>query len=173
VHVVDDREFRANIHLAGGEGLYRGYIEGDKDISIKKYYVHLECYENITGHPMEKQFFRCVKFKKTKKHDEQFNNWLKSKKENQNENENDENEQKEEKPEEQESTENNKKRKKRSFDETPELDWKELAENNKLNTLRVEELKKFLGEHGLNKTGKKIELIQRVQSFFKPLEETV
>merc|ERR1719410_934901 len=43
------------------------------------------------------------------------------------------------------------------------LDWKKLAENDELKSLKVKDLKVYLAEHDLKKTGKKSELIDRIR----------
>jgi len=75
--VRDDSEFKKwlkdNPGPHVGEGFSRGYIETeDGVISIKKYFVHLECY--VPNHPVEKQYFSCKKFRGTNKAD--FDAWL-------------------------------------------------------------------------------------------------
>ena len=54
--MVDDRDFRAYLRkypeVRGCEGYSRGYFETEKGIiSIKKFYVHLDCYKPIEPHP--------------------------------------------------------------------------------------------------------------------------
>lgn len=79
--MVDGREFYAALRRDGGghEGVSRGYIESpDGCISIKKYYVHLNCYRPIKKHPYTKEWFDTKKCTSAS-HKVAFEVWLKSK----------------------------------------------------------------------------------------------
>merc|ERR1719203_2673145 len=56
-----------------------------------------------------------------------------------------------------------KKSKKRKIVVDDNLDWKKLAENDELGSLKVKDLKVYLAENSLSKTGKKAELIDRIK----------
>jgi hypothetical protein len=52
-----------------------GYIETENGtISIKRYFVHLDCYTPISPHPYERERFNLQNFKA--EHREAFNAWL-------------------------------------------------------------------------------------------------
>jgi len=54
--------------------------------------------------------------------------------------------------------------KKRKIDvSAPGLDWKQLAENDELKSLKVKDLKVYLNQNGLKMSGKKAELIERIK----------
>lgn len=83
VHIFDGREFYAALRRDGGghEGVSRGYIEGyeGRVVSIKKYYVHLNCYRPIgRKHPYTAEYFDTKKCTK-QPHKQAFDAWLKSK----------------------------------------------------------------------------------------------
>ena len=85
LQVADDREFRAYVMSHGGfsvfhgEGMSRGgYIETeDGVISIKRYWVHLNCYRPIKLHPWTADQFRLQNCKTS--HRAVFNAWLEGK----------------------------------------------------------------------------------------------
>ena len=61
-----------------------------------------------------------------------------------------------------EGEEKKKKKKKKVADDGP-IDFKALADAGKLKSLKVPQLKAYLGENGLDKKGRKTQLIERIR----------